>query len=146
MYVKLNKSSEIEKRRIDSFHFYRMKSIPAHVLLSAEIRSLEAHEDKASHIKNLRTNIPLTTICSELGADYDKSYRRWRDLKEGRKWAGIGHPPLINYKDAGNLHCMIRKQFLKGDCTDFSDVSTCINDSYRTKLDRMTSYTLATSI
>lgn len=52
-----------------------MKSIPSHVLFSSEIRSLE---DIAALIKNLCENIPLTTICSELGANYDKSYRKWR--------------------------------------------------------------------
>ena len=88
-----------------------MKSIPAHVMLSSEIRSLEALEDKAAHIKKLYRNISLTTICSELGADYDQSYRRWRALKEGREWVGVGRPPLINYKDVGYLTAPIIQMF-----------------------------------
>ena len=80
-----------------------MNSIPHHLLLSAEIRPLQSPEDKATHIKKLCVNLPLSKICEELQANYQKSLRRYHALMKGIEFTGIGRPPC-SYKNVGNLH------------------------------------------
>lgn len=75
-----------------------MNSIPHHLLLSAEIRSLQSPEDKAAHIKKLCVNLPLSKICEELQANYQKSLRRYHALVNGIEFTGIGRPPLVVIK------------------------------------------------
>ena len=114
-----------------------MNSIPAHILLTAEVRFQDTPEDKAAHVKKLCINLPLPTICKELNADYQKTLRRYKALEEGKEWTGVGRPPLINYKDAISIHSMIKQKFRKKDCADYTDIANCLDDKYRKKLEKM---------
>lgn len=58
----------------------------------------------------------------ELNADYQKNLRRYKALEE---WAGVEGSPLINCKDAISIHSMIKQNFLRKECADYTDVGNC---------------------
>ena len=115
------------------------ESIPRHILFSAEIRNLETPEDKAAHIKYRCESLTLAQICRELEADYKKATRRLNALKEGRKWYGVGRPPLVDKEAVKNTEKIIEQGYKKGDAVDYEVIRKKFEDHYAKKLASMTS-------
>ena len=108
------------------------------LLISTEMRLMESPEEKAASIKHQFENLSLKSICSQLKADYQQSYRRLQALKRGVKRTDVGRPPLIDNEAIEETQKLIEKQFREGDSADYEGLRKILESSYRQKLSKMT--------
>lgn len=72
--------------------------IPRDVLLQAKIRSIDQPEMKAAVICKQNPNLKITPVASELGANYQRAWRRYTALKERGEFTGPGRPIYFSKK------------------------------------------------